>query len=255
MHKMIQTGTTPSLKPQTQQAHTSHYKLNQPPQTANPPPKSEADDDDYWASYDRTPSRTPAPQKPAPLTTTQPSAAGTHHRTPSELDYYSRYGTEVQPALDAHDPDEVDPNLGESTLNGDALSNLPPQTQQQQQPEGRASRPNGTSLFPASSPPRHLNPVTAPEPISPTSSHGSSIARLESKAAEMSEALALTSGGESSSKPQRGSDRARIAVQQHISTDVKSLFRLAKSSGMEREEFERIVRTELDVLGMMEVDD
>ena len=50
-------------------------------------------------------------------------------------------------------------------------------------------------------------------------------------------------------------DRAQLAIQQHISTDIKSLFRLAKSSGMERRDFERLVKRELEVLQLLEQDD
>jgi hypothetical protein len=46
--------------------------------------------------------------------------------------------------------------------------------------------------------------------------------------------------------------QAEIAIKQHISTDIKSLFRLAKASGIDRQEFERIVRRELDVLPLLE---
>ncbi|KAK5174155.1 uncharacterized protein LTR77_001235 [Saxophila tyrrhenica] len=206
-------------------------------------PKDAEEDDDYWASYDRTPSRTPAPQQAAaPAAPPTAQAAAGRQRTQSELDYYARYGAEVQPAMDAYDPDEEHPELGESSLNGSALPHS-----QSQQTDGRTSRPNGTSLFPASSPPEQR--VSAPEPISPISSSTSSIERLETKAAEMSE-LSSQRGSVS-----RGSDRAQMAVKQHISTDIKSLFRLAKSSGMERKEFERIVKTELDCLSMMEQDE
>ena len=55
-----------------------------------------------------------------------------------------------------------------------------------------------------------------------------------------------------SSEIESGNDRAQFGIKQHISTDIKSLFRLAKSAGMDRGEFERIVRTELEVLGLME---
>ncbi|KAK3050013.1 hypothetical protein LTR09_008668 [Extremus antarcticus] len=198
-------------------------------------PDGENDDDDYWASYDRTPGRTPAPKhSPAPLTSSQTT---NRQRTQSELAYFARYGVEVQPAMDAHDPDEDHPDIGESTLNGTTLSNPPPPATQQ--PPGQVSRPNGTAMFPADPPPEP--DVSAPRAISPTHSNSSSVERLESKAAEMSHAP--------------HSDRARMAVQQHISTDIKSLFRLAKSSGMERREFERIVTTELECLSMLEVDE
>lgn len=198
------------------------------------------DDDDYWAAYDRTPGRTPAQkQSPAPAGLTS-AAGGPRQRSQSELDYYARYGAEVQPAMDSHDPDEENAELGQSTLNGNTL--LSSQSQQQQSGNRPPSRPNGTSLFPADpAPAPPTREVEAPRPISPTSSNGSSIEKLEEKAAEWSEAQAP--------------DRAQLAIQQHISTDIKSLFRLAKSAGIERREFERLVKRELEVLQLLEQDD
>ena len=196
------------------------------------------DDDDYWASYDRTPGRTPAQkQSPAPPTLSSAQAAN-RQRSQSELDYYARYGSEVQPALDSHDPDEETPEIGQSTLNGDSLL-------RSQHPERPISRPNGASMFPADptqASDRDPNTdVEAPRPISPISSNGSDIERLEEQAATMSDS--------------QTTDRAQMAIKQHISTDIKSLFRLARSSGMERRDFERIVKTELECLSLLEQDD
>lgn len=211
--------------------------------------EEEDDDDAYWASYDRTPGRGPTPAKQSPAPGTQATGRG---RSQSELEYYSRYGAEVQPALDAHDPDEEHGELGESTLNGDSLVRqqarqaqqipIPNQQQQPQDNQRPLSPPNGTSMFPADPPSNnkpHDPPTTLdqPRPISPTDSQ-SSIERLEQKAAAMS------SGEEA--------DRAQTAIKQHISTDIKSLFRLARGTGMERREFERVVKTELECLGFLE---
>lgn len=210
--------------------------------------ETDDNDDDYWAAYDRTPGRTPAQKhSPAPASLTAGAAGAPRRRSQSELDYYARYG-EVQPAMDSHDPDEEHPDLGASTLNGSALLSNLQQPSQGQQPRSIAtedrplSRPNGSSLFPADPAPTAQRTVEAPRPISPASSHGSSsVERLEERAAAMSEAPAP--------------DRAQLAIQQHISTDIKSLFRLAKSAGMERREFERVVRRELEVLQLLEQDD
>ena len=192
----------------------------------------EDDDDDYWASYDRTPGRGPTPANGKPAAGL--AALTTTNGADAEQDYYSRYGAEVQPALDAHDPDEDHAELGESTLNGDSL--VQQHIQQQVQPQERpASRPTGASMFPAD-PPKHRDSVLEqPRAISRAGSQ-SSIEKLEKKAAEMGE----------------NADRAQTAIKTHISTDVKSLFRLAKSTGMDRQEFERIVKTELECLAFME---
>ena len=71
-----------------------------------------------WAAYDRTPSQTPHQKRsPAPMT-----SGGTQiGPNQSELEYFARYGS-VQPALDAHDPDEESSALQQSTLDGNALS-------------------------------------------------------------------------------------------------------------------------------------
>jgi hypothetical protein len=51
------------------------------------------------------------------------------------------------------------------------------------------------------------------------------------------------------------SSQAELAIKQHISTDIKSLFRLARASGIDRQEFERIIQRELEVLPMLERED
>lgn len=216
---------------------------------APPAPQHEDEDDandDYWAQYDETPSRTPAPKRsPAPVSSSMNQSSNLNRpRSRTETEYFARYGSEVQPALDSHDPDEDSQQIGHSTLNGDSLvqtsssngikeqsdylSSLQPHAgwNQTQGSAGAQQEANGE--------------ISMPRAISPTSSH-SDIDKLEERAAEMS-----TTGD---------SDRAQLAIKQHISTDIKSLFRLAKTTGMARAEFERIVRTELDVLGLMERDE
>lgn len=47
-------------------------------------------------------------------------------------------------------------------------------------------------------------------------------------------------------------DQGEFGVKQHVSRSVKSLYMLARASGIDRQEFERLVRTELDMLGLME---
>lgn len=207
--------------------------------------------DDYWAQYDETPSRTPAPKRsPAPISSSaNQSSNPSRPRSRSEMDYFARYGSEVQPALDSHDPDEASHELGHSTLNGDSLVQAKgPEAGSSSEIQERADylsslqphvgweQTNGFAVAEQDT----NGEISMPRAISPTTSH-SDIDKLEERAAEMS------TGG--------GLDRAQLAIKQHISTDIKSLFRLAKTTGMAREEFERIVRTELDVLGLMEHDE
>nr|OQO25703.1 hypothetical protein B0A51_07265 [Rachicladosporium sp. CCFEE 5018] len=212
----------------------------------------EDDDDDegYWAAYDQTPGgRTPATKRsPAP-----PSNAGQNarDRSQSELEYFARYSNEVQPALDSHDPDEDHPELGNSSLTGTTQRTRSPlvPAAQQQDPTTRTAQPKDSppddrpdwqkalyphvSAHPADSvlPTPEFSSLEQPRAISPTSSIGS-VEALERKAER--------------------DDRAEMGIKMHIATDIKSLYRLARSVGMERGEFERVVRTELEVLGMMD---
>ncbi|OAL07166.1 hypothetical protein IQ06DRAFT_288927 [Phaeosphaeriaceae sp. SRC1lsM3a] len=200
--------------------------------------EEEEDDDSYWAAYDMTPGRTPQQKRsPAPMTSTRTQIGPTQ----SELEYFARYASEVQPALDAHDPDEENPVTGESTLNGNALNyTRGPQT------EPLETSNLGPDGYDSSMPPAHsgngmtehieaiesgdFSGLNHPRPSSSASTN--SVERLERKAESYSQ--------------------AEVAIKQHISTDIKSLFRLAKASGIDREEFERIVKRELDVLPLLE---
>lgn len=207
--------------------------------------------DDYWAAYDRTPgetpARTPAKRSPAPFATN----SGRPSTNREEDDYYARYGEEVQPAMDSHDPDEEYAEAAGSTLNGDTLTAVPAPARPdsadyyaslQPHSEWKANQQHDSAIATANerSPEQNYDRLSMPRPISPTSSH-SSVDRLEDKAAEM--------------ESRSGNDQAQLAVKQHISTDIKSLFRLAKASGMERAEFERVVRRELEVLSMLDRDE
>lgn len=217
---------------------------------------NDSDDDGYWAAYDQTPgpSKNPSPKPPtnaaAPETT-----SSNRDRSRSELEYFARYGAEVQPALDAHDPDEDHPELGQSTLNGTtqrALSTQPQQPSNPQEdtrsawekalhPYARAADAHDSAFATSTDlPSTHDLDITAPRPISPTTSH-SSVEHLESRAAEMSE--------------QRTTSHVENAVRQHIATEVKSLWRLANGAGLDREEFERVIALEVQCIGMMDRDE
>ncbi|WPH00560.1 Hypothetical protein R9X50_00339000 [Acrodontium crateriforme] len=200
--------------------------------------QKEEDDDDYWGAYDRTPSQTPAKNRsPAP-----PSMAAStvdRQRAQSELEYFARYSDEVQPALDAHDPDEDHAEIGQSSLTGDALMSA--QARPLQQPEHDEpvdlpplySHQTSTNEHAVGANGGNENELSMPRPISPANSN-SSVEKLEHEAAAMDV------------------DRATLGIKQHISTDIKSLFRLAKSVGMDRKEFEGVVKRELEVLCLLD---
>ncbi|KAK3670556.1 hypothetical protein LTR78_009524 [Recurvomyces mirabilis] len=262
-----------------------HATYSHQPPTTDEEEEEAYDDGSYWAAYDATPGRTPAkgPSPAPPQHQDQANNSNTsRQRTQSEQDYYNRYGAEVEPALDGHDPDEEVPAevaVGGSTLNGGRLPNNTSSSglggeRGMGQPPGRvetASRPQQRSLFPADADAERphdsavstslaqsqalLNgPSELPQPraISPTTSHTSSVDRLEEAAAAMDTSHHNAGNG---SGGDGGDDRALRGIKMHIATDIKSLFRLARSAGMERREFEEVVGRELSVLGMLEGDD
>jgi hypothetical protein len=138
--------------------------------------------------------------------------------------------------MDPHDPSEEGVPPGESTLNGNTI--ISAIRSPQHEPEETSDfDPNGydSSLPPLATMTNgvdHEQVLHSPRPSS--SGSAKSVARLEEQATNFSQ--------------------AEVGVKQHISTDIKSLFRLARSAGIERTEFERIVKTELEMLSMMELE-
>lgn len=177
----------------------------------------ETDEDDYWAMYDKTPGRTPA-RKPS----VEP-----RHNPARDDDYYARYGS-VQPALDSHDPDEEMEDAGDSTLNGNALQHfLSRETDSQvdrDPPPYQGSFDNVVLEKEVE--------VNHPVPSSPSSRGSDTVARLEQHAERYT--------------------AAEVGIRQHISTSLKSMYRLAQSAGMDREEFERIVQREMETLSILD---
>ena len=203
--------------------------------------EEEEDDGSYWAAYDRTPGRTPQLKRsPAPMNNGR-TQVGT---TSSELEYFARYASEVQPALDAHDPDEETPAAGESTLNGNALDyTREPQT------EPLETTNMGPSGYDSSLPPAQGN-----GPVNGNGTHKGYLEEDQSTALNhpRPSSSASTNSVERLERQAENYGQAELAIKQHISTDIKSLFRLARASGIDREEFERIIQRELEVLPMLE---
>ena len=179
------------------------------------------DDDDYWAQYDNTPGRTPAAKRsPAPRHT------NSQERSTSEAEYFAQYA-DVQTALDNHDPSEPQLQDGESIIRGDATNaSITPFL-------GNSGGAVLLNQAPISSRPAPAGSVVHTRPSS-SSSSSRVVGRLEESAAHQS--------------------HTEIAIQQHISTTMKSMFRLARQTGMQREEFKRLIKTELDMLSMMDDD-
>ncbi|KAF4335721.1 hypothetical protein FBEOM_10416 [Fusarium beomiforme] len=193
------------------------------------------DDDDYWARYDATPSRTPAQkQSPAPPSKST-SQIGDVRVSSAEDAYFAQYDS-VQPAMDNHDPDEeeaaaqIAPPLGfdrtqesveatelNETHGGWTLAEIEKSDSSQIQ--------NGDTE-------RHAA-LLHPRPASSASSNGSeTVAKLEASAGKQTQ--------------------NEFGVKQHVSRSIRSLFMLSRASGIDRQEFESLVRAELDILGMVE---
>ncbi|KAI8954280.1 hypothetical protein F4801DRAFT_533733 [Xylaria longipes] len=191
------------------------------------------DDDDYWARYDATPgAKTPATKRsPAPQLTQTWNAS-------SEADYYAQYD-DVQPAMDNHDPDEevsldVSPPLG--------LASRATDTTQIEPSDGEQAENGIKGSWMLAEPPRSSSPPSGnsddrnllhplPRPASSAGSNAS-VEKLEAAAARQ--------------------EQNDFGVKQHVSRSIKSLFLLSRASGIDREEFEQMVKTELDMLGLME---
>ena len=175
------------------------------------------DDDDYWSQYDNTPARTPA-AKYSPTLDINQNGTKDNASVASDAEYYAQYA-HVQPAMENHDPSEENEHIGQSTLNGNALMSTMTMS------EGTPAPASGN---------RVSEEIVHTRPSSSSSSI-SAVVRLEDSAATQS--------------------HGEIVVQQHITTSMKSLFRLARGIGMEKEEFDRLVRNELSTLSITMEDD
>lgn len=211
------------------------------------------EDDGYWDRYDATPARTPANNRsPAPHAAAGASAStssshwsayntsATMHDDDDD-DYYAQYDS-VQPAMDNHDPDEeamlrahVQPPLGLGRSNDPVVITDAPQPQN---PWAFTETDNNTNnnhhqddAFLSARELALLHP--RPRSSASSSSNGSiTVAKLEASAGKQ--------------------EQNEFGVKQHVSRSIRSLFLLARSSGIEREEFEQMVKREMDVLSMME---
>ncbi|KAI6770441.1 hypothetical protein HG530_005070 [Fusarium avenaceum] len=196
----------------------------------------EEDDDDYWARYDATPARTPA-QKPSPAPHSKAtSQAGGVRASSAEDAYFAQYDS-VQPAMDNHDPDEeemaaqIAPPLGLGRSQESAEATELNETQG----AWTLAELDKSDLSPAHNgdDAKHNSDLLHPRPESSASSNGSgTVAKLEASAGKQTQ--------------------NEFGVKQHVSRSIRSLFMLSRASGIDRHEFESLVRAELDILGMIE---
>lgn len=190
------------------------------------PEDEEDDDDDYWAQYDATPARTPAVKHSSDLGPL--SGLPTNGQTGGDDSYFSRY-SDVQPAMDNDDPSADKNEVGESSLNGDILANILRRQSESLHAEQAQDARAYTNGFHEDAPMKEASETLShPRPSSASSNGSGTVAKLEQSAESQS--------------------ASEIGVKQHISTNIKSMFRLAKSTGMSRVEFESLVKRELEVL-------
>ncbi|KAL8731133.1 MAG: hypothetical protein Q9181_004416 [Wetmoreana brouardii] len=194
-------------------------------------------DDGYWAQYDNAPTSTPGPQ---PSSGPPPPPTAKHHgRTTSEAEYFSRYSA-VQPEMDNDDPSTDRNAIGECSLNGGTLSSPTTiQTSAQSLPASTINKilvPNNEIPAPQ---PSHTA-TTTEQPLLQTSSSSDAGSVSGSAVVDKLEGSAMLQS------------QTELAVRQHIASMMKSLWRLARSTGMEIGEFQRVVGKEVELLGVEE---
>lgn len=156
--------------------------------------------------------QTPNNGTPGPRGSVNPGTNGT---AASDADYYSRYA-DVQPAMDNYDPDE---HAQESQI---ATEGSQSQTAIVGDETSEPHLPNEDAVH-----------IDHPVPSPPSSRAGSNtIAHLESSADRYS--------------------ASEIAIKQHISYTMKSMFRLAKGAGVSRQDFEDLIQRELETLSLLD---
>ncbi|QUC18363.1 uncharacterized protein UV8b_02604 [Ustilaginoidea virens] len=203
--------------------------------------QEEEDDNDYWARYDATPARTPA-QSRSPAAGTNGNTSATLLQTLDSFKstsadddgYFAQYDN-VQPAMDNHDPDEeahAAPFMPPLGLCQNAAS---PRATAAAAAAAVASATNHSlqagGIYPGMS--NTDMALEHPRPhSSASSSRSNTVARLEETAGKQ--------------------EQNEFGVKQHVSRSIRSLYMLSKASGIDRDEFERLVQTELQLLGMMD---
>ncbi|KAL8665307.1 MAG: hypothetical protein Q9202_002358 [Teloschistes flavicans] len=200
-------------------------------------------DDDYWAQYDNAPTSTPGPQPSPGPPPSQPPSSKTHARTTSEAEYFSRYSA-VQPEMDNDDPSTDRNMIGESSLNGNALTSPLPTNH-----DTLPAPPIANHLIPPAV--DKSIPAPQPQPLPPQNTTTADPRRptTTSTSSSSTRSSALIDKLEDSAMQQ---SRTELAVRQHVASTLKSLWRLARGTGMEIGEFGALVGREVEVLGVEE---
>lgn len=148
----------------------------------------------------------------------------------------------MQPALDGHDPDEAD------AVEGAGVESSLGREHGREYVTNAFGNGNGNGFGAADRESRQAE-IAQPRPDSSSSaSRGSersvAVERLEERAESM---------GSPGLRPAVEREaQNEVAIRQHISTSMKSLYRLARAAGMEREDFGALVEREVALLGVEE---
>ncbi|KAK2740398.1 hypothetical protein FQN57_006138 [Myotisia sp. PD_48] len=208
--------------------------------TPNNDDDDDDDDDDYWAQYDGTPAQTPG-SNDRPSHDSRNTNDAAQPSLGNDMSYFNRY-SDVQPALDGDDPTVDTRQIGDSSLKGDTLDDIfkrqmGKMLEQQQLSHSHPHSSSHPEFEPVQQQPSadQTIPLNHPRPSSASSSRSDAISRLEQSAENQS--------------------TSEMAVKQHISTNIKSLFRLGKSAGISRAEFASLVQRELEVLDLIDLDE
>ncbi|PSS03704.1 hypothetical protein BD289DRAFT_420995 [Coniella lustricola] len=242
-------GAASLLAPKAAAVHQPAYQVEQEQE------EEDDDDDDYWARYDATPARSPAP--PAPGQQSQQhgfsSATAAQQDTADEDDaYYAQYDS-VQPAMDNHDPDEA--QVAEQ--HGISTAAAPTATTQQAAPPLGLQRPTTSTTTDTGSEDADAMSCGWTLAPSPSARSQEDEQRTAALAHPRPSSSASSNGSATVLKLQAQAERreqSEFGVKQHVSRSIRSLFQLSRAAGIDREEFERMVQAELDVLGMVEDD-
>ncbi|KAL8697696.1 MAG: hypothetical protein Q9224_002183 [Gallowayella concinna] len=183
------------------------------------------DDDDYWAQYDAAPSDTPGPNpSPGPQQTPKVSR---HGRTLSDAEYFAQY-SQVQPDMDNDDPSADRSGIGESSLHGDTIAST---MNHQFKPHPRSNEMFGQQ-----------EGLEAPQPSYTAATDGPGMAVTSNTRSENSPAVDKLEGSAMMQS------QTELAVRQHVASTMKSLYRLARSTGMEMADFQKVIYTEMEML-------
>ena len=184
----------------------------------------EDEEENYWAQYAIVPGR--SPERKDSASDIESPARMDYQGATSDAEYYARYA-HVQPEMDNDDPTQDRGPSGEYNLDGDVMRPFSEQNAGLNKLHEHTQMPNFDEAG--------RNSEVEGRHFSSPSSRATAVSRLEDSAVVQS--------------------ASEVAIRQHVSASIKSLFRLTRGAGLDREEFNDLVRRELDTLSLVAEDD